>query len=302
MPDGLTVVSSDPEATVAEDGSLNWTVDQLDAGASTTFTVVVTAAESGDYENAVAVTVLDTTAEDDTSVRANTPGVSLQKMGGSVMYTDGQRDYQITATNNGESDLTGVVITDAIPAGMSYVGSDSDGTHSAGVVTWNIGDLAIGGTVTVTVTLRGDDAGMYTNTASVTSTEGASDETTFDVEVRAAAGASLAILDDNDPIGVGEVTTYTVTVTNQGEDSSLTNVTLAVVIPTEFTIVSAGDGTISGQRVSFDLGEIGVGAGETVTITVEATAAGDVVASATLTYAEFTQAITDEEGTTIVDR
>ncbi len=302
MPAGLTVVSSDPEATVAEDGSLNWTVDQLDAGASTTFTVVVTAAESGDYENAVAVTVLDTTAEDDTSVRANTPGVSLQKMGGSVMYTDGQRDYQITATNNGESDLTGVVITDAIPAGMSYVGSDSDGTHSAGVVTWNIGDLAIGGTVTVTVTLRGDDAGMYTNTASVTSTEGASDETTFDVEVRAAAGASLAILDDNDPIGVGEVTTYTVTVTNQGEDSSLTNVTLAVVIPTEFTIVSAGDGTISGQRVSFDLGEIGVGAGETVTITVEATAAGDVVASATLTYAEFTQAITDEEGTTIVDR
>ena len=75
-----------------------------------------------------------------------------------------------------------------------------------------------------------------------------------------------------------------------------------VVIPTEFTIVSAGDGTISGQRVSFDLGEIGGGAGETVTITVEATAAGDVVASATLTYAEFSQAITDEEGTTIVDR
>ena len=302
MSAGLTVVSSDPEATLAEDGSLNWAIDELAAGDSATFTVVVTAAESGDHTNTASVTVLDTTTTAEVSVRSNTPGIGLQKMGGSVMYTDGQRDYQITATNNGEAALTGVVITDTIPAGLSYVGSDSDGTHSAGVVTWNIGDLAIGDSVTVTVTLRGDAAGMYTNTASATSTEGASDETTFDVEVLAAAGASLAIVDDNDPIGVGEVATYTVTVTNQGDDSSLTNVTLTVVIPSEFTIVSAGDGTISGQRVSFDLGEIGVGAGESVTITVEATAAGDVVTSATLTYAEFSQAITDEEGTTIIDR
>ena len=302
MSAGLTVVSSDPEATAAEDGSLNWAIDELAAGDSATFTIVVTAAESGDHTNTASVTVLDTTTTAEVSVRSNTPGISLQKMGGTVMYTDGQRDYQITATNNGEAALTGVVITDTIPAGLSYVSADSDGAHSAGVVTWNVGDLAIGDSATVTVTLRGDTAGMYTNTAAVTSTEGASDETTFDVEVLAATGASLAIVDANDPIGIGEVTSYTVTVTNQGDDSPLTNVTLTVVIPSEFTIVSAGDGTISGQRVAFDLGEIAVGAGETVTITVEATAAGDVVASATLTYAEFSQAITDEEGTTIVDR
>jgi uncharacterized repeat protein (TIGR01451 family) len=300
---GLTVVSSDPEATVAEDGTLNWTIDQLDAAATATFTVTVTAAESGDHTNAVGVTVLDATVSAEAAVRSNTPAITLDKMGGSVMYTDGERDYEITATNTGESDLTGVVITDTIPTGLSHVSSDSDGTHAAGVVTWNIGDLAIGDSVTVTVRLRGEDAGEYANTAVATSTEGASDEATFDIEVLAATGASLLILDDNDPIGIGEQTTYIVRVTNQGQELPLTEVRLTVTIPDEFIIVSAADGLITGQRVSFGpIDEIAVGGEVTYEITVEAVTAGDAVASVTLTYAEFEQAITDEEGTTIIPR
>jgi uncharacterized repeat protein (TIGR01451 family) len=303
LPAGLTVVSSEPEATVADDGSLNWTIDQLDAGASTTFTVTVTAAESGEHTNTVDVTVLDATVSAEASVTSTTPGISLEKTGGLRLFTGSERDYTITATNSGESDLTGVVITDTIPVGLSFVSADSDGTHAAGVVTWNVGDLALGESVTVTVTMRGETAAddPYTNVASVTSTEGASDEATVDITVLAAAGASLVILDSDDPIAVGEQTTYTVTVTNQGDERSLTNVGLTVVIPSQFTILSAVDGTIAGQRVDFDLGEIGVGGEETVTITVQADIAGDVVASATLDYAEFGQQITDEEGTTIYD-
>ena len=302
LPAGLTVVSSEPEATIGEDGTLSWAIDQLDAGASTSFSVVVTAAESGDYENAAAVTVLDTTADAAASVTSVTPGISLEKSGGLRLFTGSERDYAITATNSGESDLTGVAITDAIPSGLSFVSADSDGTHAAGVVTWNVGDLALGESVTVTVRLRGDEVGTYTNVASVTSTEGASAEaSTADITVEAAAGASLVILDDNDPIAVGEQTTYTATVTNQGDELPLTGVTLTVVIPSQFAILSAADGTIAGQRVTFDLGEVGVGGEQTVTITVQADTAGDVVASATLTYAEFGQPITDEEGTTIYD-
>ncbi|MYB28247.1 MAG: DUF11 domain-containing protein, partial [Acidimicrobiaceae bacterium] len=250
----LTVVSSDPEATVAEDGTLNWTIDELAAGASATFTITVTAADSGDHTNTVSVTVLDTTATAEASVTSNTPSISLEKTGGSVMYTDGERNYMVTATNDGETDLTGVVITDTLPVGLSFVSADSGGTHAAGVVTWNIGDLAMGDSVTVTVRLSGSEAGMHTNAASVTSDQAAADSATFDVEVRAAAGASLVIVDDNDPIGIGEQTTYTITVTNQGGDAPVTDVNVTVVIPDRLTIVYAGDGFINGQRVTFDLG------------------------------------------------
>ena len=283
---GLTVVSSDPEATVAEDGTLNWTIDQLDAAATATFTVTVTAAESGDHTNAVGVTVLDATVSAEASVRSNTPGISLEKTGGAKLFTGSERDYTITATNSGESDLTGVVITDTIPVGLSFASADSDGTHAAGVVTWNVGDLALGESVTVTVTMRGETTAdePYTNVASVTSTEGASDEATASIKVDA-AGASIVILDSIDPIAVGEQTTYTVRVTNQGDERSLTDVRLMVTIPDQFTILSAVDGTVTGQRVSFGpIAEIAVNDEVSFDITVEAVRAGDVVASATLMY------------------
>ncbi len=299
---GLTLVSSDPEATIAEDGSLNWTVVQLDAGASTAFAITVTAADSGDHTNTVDVTVLDATVSAEASVRSNTPAVTLAKSGGSVMYTDGERDYQLTATNTGEADLTGVVITDTFPSGLSFVSADTDGTHAAGVVTWNIGDLAVGDAVTVTVQLRGEDVGTYTNTAAVSSDQGASSAADFEIEVLAAAGASLQISDSSDPVGIGEQTTYTVRVTNQGDDAAVTNVSVTVTIPEEFTIVSAGDGVVVGQRVTFAVAEIAVGDEVTFDITAEATDDGDVVASATLTYDEFDQSITDEEGTKIIER
>jgi len=57
--------------------------------------------------------------------------------------------------------------------------------------------------------------------------------------------------DDPDPIGVGEQTTYTVRITNQGfaDDN---NVHVVVTIAPELAPVSAtGDGVISGQTVTF---------------------------------------------------
>lgn len=47
--------------------------------------------------------------------------------------------------------VTEAVISDTIPAGMTYI---SGGTYSAGKVTWTIGDLAANGTGSVTLTVK----------------------------------------------------------------------------------------------------------------------------------------------------
>ena len=52
--------------------------------------------------------------------------------------------YTITYGNAGQTSATGVVITDPLPAGTSFVSATAGGQLSAGVVTWNIGTVASG--------------------------------------------------------------------------------------------------------------------------------------------------------------
>ncbi|QDT05954.1 Calx-beta domain protein [Rubripirellula lacrimiformis] len=89
--------------------------------------------------------------------------------------------YAITVTNNGPSTALGVVMTDTLPSGVTFVsGSDSLGTAltaSGGIVTANGGDLASGSSVefTVLVTVNALAVSSITNSVSVSTTTGESD-------------------------------------------------------------------------------------------------------------------------------
>ncbi len=303
LPAAFQQVTSTPEGSFGEDGSLQWTIASIEPGATETITVTTTATEGGTHVNTVTATDRDVTVSAEATVNVLQPSVSLTKTGGAALYVEGERSYTITATNTGTANLTGVTITDNIPAEMSYVSSDSDGQEVDGVVTWSIGDLETGQSVAVTVTLRGDSVGEVINTANVTSAEGATADAVANVSILAASAAHVSIIDSVDPMGVGEEGSYTVNIRNQGENSALTNVRLTVTIPSQFTIVSAPSGSISGGTVTYAaIPSLAAGEEQAFTITVQADAEGDVVASATLRYDEFSQPITAQEGTTIVNR
>lgn len=303
VPTGFGQVTATPEGSLGTDGSLQWTLASLAAGATETITVSGTAAAGGTHTNVVTATERGVTVSAEASVNVLVPAVSLTKTGGAAMYIDGERTYTITATNTGTANLTGVTITDNVPAELAYVSSDSDGVAAEGVVTWDIGNLDVGQAADVTVTLRGVSVGEVVNTATVTSTEGATADASQDISIVAAAAAHLSIIDSVDPMGVGETGSYVVAVINQSSDSAMTNVRLTVAIPSEFTVVAAEGGEISGNTVTYAIiASLGAGQEQQFTVEVEAVAAGDVVASATLQYDEFGQAITAQEGTTIVSR
>ena len=86
--------------------------------------------------------------------------------------------YTLTFSNAGIVTATNVVITDLMPAGQV---SDSSYIHSGAVITptpgitysWQVADLApgVGGVITITGVLSPDlQAGVFTNTATITST------------------------------------------------------------------------------------------------------------------------------------
>ena len=303
IPNGLTVTASDPAADTDADGNLLWTIASLAAGASTSFTVSGDTASPGLITNVSQVTDRGRTLNAEVQSTALTPGISLAKTGSAAVYIGGERTYTITATNSGEAPLSGVTITDTIPAGLTYVSSDSNGSRSGNTVTWSVGDLAVNESAAVTVTLRGVTAGQVTNQARVTTDQNADADATLDITVLATPGAHLSIVDTSDPLAVGEEGGYTITVENQSADSPITNVLVTVVVPTELDILAAEGGTISNNQVSYAaISSLAAGQTQTFTISVRANAANDVVASATMNYDEFSQSITSQEGTTIIER
>ena len=101
--------------------------------------------------------------------------LSISMTGTSTIPVGSTVTYTITVMNMGSSLYTGVVVTDTIPASMSYVSSTPVTTILPKVVTWNLGTLQPGSAIQITLVLRGAIFGSYpTNTVSVTTAEGAS--------------------------------------------------------------------------------------------------------------------------------
>ncbi|MGB8708072.1 MAG: DUF11 domain-containing protein [Dehalococcoidia bacterium] len=99
--------------------------------------------------------------------------------------------YTIVVTNNGPIDASGVVVTDTLPAGLTWVSSSPTQGSDLGTGQWTVGGLVVGAKATLlltakvtvgtaianTVTVKGDqpDGVIGNNTASVTINRSVSD-------------------------------------------------------------------------------------------------------------------------------
>lgn len=101
--------------------------------------------------------------------------------------------------------------------------------------------------------------------------------------------ADLAVTktDNADPISVGDTVTYTITVTNNGPDAA-SNVTVTDTLPgAGAMIVAASPGCLfTPMTVTCTIGALAVGGSATVTVTLNATAAGTLLDSASVAGTE----------------
>ena len=314
LPAGLTYVSSEPAGT-ASGSTVTWNVGDLAPDASETITLTVRGTTGGAKVNVATASSGGNSFQPE--ARATTtilvPDITVEKTGRPAMFVGNQVTYTLTASNSGDAALTGVTITDTIPTGMSYVTSSPAGTVSddGAQVTWSVGNLAVGAETSVTVTLQGDQVGTVTNTAGASATEGVTASDTLEIRVLPAPGATIQITDSFDPVSEGEEVDFTVSVSNQGR-SPMTNVRVVVPIPTDMTFVSTSDTQATlggdGRTVTFLLdGSLATGESFSFTITVEANQLPgieirkDTVTTATLTYDEFSEAVSTDEGTTVIE-
>ena len=216
-------------------------VVSLPAGGVTNFNVVVSAPGSGPVTNVVTVgaTTGDPNLVNNTNVAvtAVTPEADLAagKSGAGVVFASSNLTYTVTVTNFGPSAAGGVLVTDGLPAGVTFVSASGGGaTNVSGQVVWPVGAMSVNQVSNLTLTVMAPASGTLTNVASVGSptpdpvpTNNVSPPVTTSVTPVADVGVTNAA-----PVLVAAGSSYTnmITVTNLGP-SVASNVVVVDVGP-----------------------------------------------------------------------
>ena len=142
------------------------------------------------------------------------PGIKIEKTGPPQQFLGKTANYDITVSNVGDTTLTGVTVTDNAPTNAVITGAP--GAQVVGnQATWTVGTLDAGKSQKLSIGLQAREPGVTVNHASVNSADGLSDASQAQTIWRGFAAVLVEMVDDPDPLLVGESTTYTLRVTNQ---------------------------------------------------------------------------------------
>ena len=273
------------------EGMVTCELGELANGESATVTLVVTSTEEGKISNIASVT--SSIADADTANNAAEAMTTVATVADSdlAMTTVGSANtiivgdelaYTLTVTNNGPEAATEMELTDFLPDGVTFVAAiptQGTCTEAEGTVTCELGELANGESVTVTLVVTPAVEGKITNAATVSSNIAdanvANNSATVTTSVTSvtAAGADLVITTASsaDVVAVGGELSYTLTVTNNGPEAA-TEVVLTDFLPDEvvfgFATQTQGACAEAEGTVTCELGGLANGATATITIVV----------------------------------
>ena len=229
LPAGLTMVSHTVSQGSYVPQTGEWTVGTLADGGFAQLILVATLAVPDSITNVAEVVGQDQPdpVPANNSSAAVVNGVANADVGVSLAVDKpapsvGENvTFTLTVANRGPSPATGVVVTDALPAGLTLVSAtQSQGTYAA--PNWTVGALGETGVpATLTMVATVTAPGALVHTAGVTQQAEADSNPTNDsasVTLNAAESANLKVVKTltRSAPHVGELLTFNVSVVNQG--------------------------------------------------------------------------------------
>ena len=185
--------------------------------------------------------------------------------------------WTLLVSNEGFNDATGVVVEDALPAGLRFIESAGDGIYEAGI--WYIGDLEVGGLKKLEIISKVIETGDITNFAVVSGNENdpnpSNNEAEDMVHVYPAADLAIKKTVSKYVYNVGDLVTYSIRLSNLGPDAAL-NVKVSEVFDKSLVLksVKATKGRFDTESYEWSLDELAAGGEEELLLNFEAIKAG----------------------------
>jgi LPXTG-site transpeptidase (sortase) family protein len=204
----------------------------------------------------------------------------------------------ITNPSTNTDTLEGVAFSDTFPAGLVVYTTPSatkencgdsavfDPVAGASSLSFSGGEIPVGESCTLTVSVVADEAGQYPNTTGpTTSTNGGTGATSNTATLTVQKTADLQITKTDGVLDVnrGEALTYTIVVTNAGP-SDVTGATVVDNIPSNlsgatWTCVASGGGTCTASGSGNISDTVNLPVGSTLTYTLAASVSSSAVSS-----------------------
>ena len=284
-----------------------WSVGSLVVGASKTLILTAKPLVTGDISatatqthteadnvstNNAATTTINVAPAADIAVTNTVPQTTFNN-GDLVTYT-------ITAKNQGPNNATGVVVNDKLPAAFASntitYAAPSGTTYDPTTGDWNVGNLGVNETKTITITGKVAQLGSITNTATLADRTGFQlDENSGNntasntiiispsADLQVTSSVSNATPNQNDDI------VYTIKVSNNGPNNA-TSVVVANQVAVGLTVMGfvSTSGTVNTATGEWNVGTVLTGTTQTLTVYARPANTGTVtVSAATQTHAEY---------------
>jgi len=225
------------------------------------------------------------------------PGLKVEKSGTKEQILGRNADYEITVANSGDTILRNVVITDNVAAETSIVAAPG-ATFTSTKATWTVPELKPGAKVNQAIKLTSKVTGTHCGEVTA-SADGLSESAKTCTLWKGIPAVLLEVVDEPDPIQVGESTTYTIKITNQGF-ADLHNLKVMATFDDLVVPVSTAEGVISGRAANFPpLALLGAKQVMTYRITVKGVQTGDSRNQIVLTGDELKTPVEKSESTTV---
>ena len=147
--------------------TITWTLEDVVDNETLTYKATVTATASGAQTNVATITegpCVGDGCDDDSTVTVRIPTLVIDKVASTETITISGPANALVATPSvvtwtlsytlTSGPVTGVVITDVVPAGFTFLDAANGGTFAAGTVTWNLGTVTSSGSVSFRTTVN----------------------------------------------------------------------------------------------------------------------------------------------------